>query len=125
MVEVAHSHITPYHTVRDHSSTTVNRNMAVMAVNGETDITYTKATDRSITFTADVFSGKSSSETALYTLYESKDADSASYKFTTSPSKTLTYSNAVITDYSYTHAAGSADALIESITCRAESCTNL
>ena len=99
--------------------------MAVMAVNGETDITYTKATDRSITFTADVFSGKSSSETALYTLYESKDADSASYKFTTSPSKTLTYANAVITDYSYTHAAGSADALIESITCRAESCTNL
>jgi len=106
-------------------STTVNRNMAVMAVNGETDITYTKATDRSITFTADVFSGTASSETALYTLYESKDADAATYKFNSSGPVTLTYANCVITDYAYTHAAGQADALIESITCRAESCTNL
>jgi len=106
-------------------STTVNRNMAVMAVNGETDITYTKATDRSITFTADVFAGTASSETALYTLYESKDADAASYKFNSTGPVTLTYANSVITDYSYTHAAGSADALIESITCRAESVTDL
>jgi hypothetical protein len=106
-------------------STTINRNMAVMAVNGETDITYTKATDRAITFTADVFSGTNSSETALYTLYESKDADAASYKFTSAGTVTLTYANAVITDYAYTHAAGSSDALIESITCRAESVTNL
>ena len=106
-------------------STTINRNMAVMAVNGETDITYTKATDRAITFTADVFSGTNSSETALYTLYESKDADAASYKFTSAGTVTLTYANAVITDYAYTHAAGQADALIESITCRAESVTNL
>ena len=38
-------------------STTVTRNMAVMAVNGETDITYCKATDRSITASVDVFAG--------------------------------------------------------------------
>jgi hypothetical protein len=82
-------------------STTVTRNMAVMAVNGETDITYTKATDRSITFTADVFAGTASSETALYTLYESKDADAASYKFNSVGPITLTYANCVITDYSY------------------------
>jgi len=106
-------------------STTVTRNMAVMAVNGETDITYTKATDRSVTFTADVFAGTASSETALYTLYESKDADAASYKFNSSGPVTLTYQNCVLTDYSYTHAAGSTDALIESITARAESVTNL
>jgi len=106
-------------------STTVTRNMAVMAVNGENDITYTKATDRNITFTAEVFSGTASSETALYTLYESKDADAASYKFNSTGPITLTYANCVITDYGYTHAAGSTDALIESITARAESVTDL
>lgn len=106
-------------------STTVNRNMAVMAVNGENDITYTKATDRSITFTADVFSGTASNETAMYTDYEAKNARAASYKFNSTGPVTLTYANAIITDYSHTHAAGSTDALIESITARAESCTNL
>jgi hypothetical protein len=106
-------------------STTVTRNMGVMAVNGETDITYTKPADRSITFTTDVFAGTASNETTLYTDYEGKTARAASYKFTASPSKTLTYANAVVTDYSYTHAAGSTDALIESISCRAESVTNL
>ena len=106
-------------------STTVNRNMAIMAVNGENDITYTKATDRSITFTADVFSGTASNETAMYTDYEAKNARAASYKFNSTGPVTLTYANAIITDYSHTHAAGSADALIESITARAESCTNL
>ena len=106
-------------------STTVNRNMAVMAVNGETDITYTKATDRNITYTTDVFSGTNSNETTLYTDYEAKNARSSSYKFNSTGPVTLTYANCVITDYAYTHAAGSADALIESITVRAESCTDL
>ena len=106
-------------------STTINRNMAVMAVNGENDITYTKATDRSITFTCDVFSGTASNETAMYTDYEAKNARAASYKFNSTGPVTLTYANAIITDYSHTHAAGSTDALIESITARAESCTNL
>ena len=106
-------------------STTVSRNMAVMAVNGETDITYTKANDRSINFTTDVFAGTGSNETAMYTDYEGKTARAASYKFTSSPSKTLTFTNSVITDYSYTHSAGSSDALIESISCRAESCTDI
>ena len=106
-------------------STTVTRNMAVMAVNGENDITYTKATDRSITFTCDVFSGTASNETSMYTDYEAKNARAASYKFNSTGPVTLTYANAIITDYSHTHAAGSTDALIESITARAESCTNL
>jgi hypothetical protein len=99
--------------------------MAVMAVNGENDITYTKANDRSITFTADVFAGTASNTTSMYTDYEGKTKRAASYKFTSSPSKTLTFANAIITDCSQTHAAGSTDALIESITCRAESCTNV
>ena len=106
-------------------STTVTRNMAVMAVNGETDITYTKPVSRSISFSVDVFAGTASNETSLYTDYEGKTARAASYKFTSSPSKTFTYANCVITDYGYTHAAGSADALIENITFRAESVTNL
>ena len=106
-------------------STTVNRNMAVMAVNGETDITYTKATDRGITFSTDVFAGTASNETTLYTDYEGKTARAASYKFNSTGPVTLTYANSIITDYSYTHAAGSADALIESISARAESVTNL
>jgi len=106
-------------------STTVTRNMAVMAVNGETDITYCKATERSITATVDVFAGTASNETSLYTDYEGKTARAASYKFTSSPSKTFSFTNCVITDYGYTHAAGSADALIENITFRAESVTNL
>jgi hypothetical protein len=106
-------------------STTVTRGMAVMAVNGENDITYTKANDRSITFTADVFAGTASNTTSMYTDYEGKTARAATYKFTSSPSKTFTFANAIITDYASTHAAGSTDALIESITCRAESCTNV
>ena len=106
-------------------STTVSRNMAMMAVNGETDVTYCKAVDRAITATVDVFAGKASDETTLYTDYEGKSKRTTSYKFTTSPAKTFTYANAVITNYGYTHAAGSTDALIESITFRAESCTDL
>ena len=106
-------------------STTVTRNMAVMAVNGETDITYCKATDRSITASVDVFAGKNSNETTLYTDYEGKTARAATYKFNSTGPITFTYANCIITDYGYTHAAGSTDALIESITFRAESCTNL
>lgn len=106
-------------------STTVSRNMAVMAVNGETDITYCKAVDRAITATVDVFAGKASNQTTLYTDFEGKSKRTTSYKFTTSPAKTFTYANAIITNYGFTHAAGSTDALIESITFRAESCTDL
>ncbi len=106
-------------------STTITREMAMMSVNGETDITYCKPVKRTITFTADVFAGKASNQTAMYTDFENKTARTASYKFTSSPSKTFTFSNARITDYSYTHAAGSNDALIESITATAESVTDL
>ena len=106
-------------------STTVTRNMAVMAVNGETDITYSKTTDRGITFTTDIFAGTASNETTFYTDFEGKTARAASYKFTSSPSKTFTFANCILSDYSYTHSAGSTDALIESVTCRAESVTDL
>jgi len=106
-------------------STTVRRGMAVMSVNGETDITYCKPTTRDITFSVDIFAGKAGNQTSIYTDFEAKTARTASYKFTSSPSKTLTFSNAVITDYSFTHSAGSVDALIESITARAESVSDL
>ena len=106
-------------------STTVTREMAVMSVNGETNITYCKPVKRNISFSVDVFAGKSSNQTALYTDYESKAARTASYKFTSSPSKTFTFTNARRTDYSYMHSAGSNDALIESIMATAESVTDL
>ena len=106
-------------------STTITRELATMMVNGETDITYTKPARRSISFTADVFAGTASNQTAMYTDFENKTGRTASYKFTTSPSKTFTYANARITDYSYTFSAGSNDALIESITAVAESVTDL
>ena len=106
-------------------STTVNRGMAMMDVNGEADIVYCKAVSRDITFTADVFVGKASNEVTLYTDYEAKTSRSASYAFTSSPAKTFTFANCVITDYGYTHSAGSTDALIESITVRAESVTDI
>lgn len=104
-------------------STTVTRNMAVMAVNGETDITYTKATDRNISWTADVFAGTASNVTTMYTDYEAKTARAFTYKV--NGSITLTYANNIITNYSYVHAAGSSDALIERVSGRAESVTNL
>jgi len=106
-------------------STTVTREMAMMSVNGETDITYCKPVKRTITFTADVFAGTASNQTAMYTDFEAKTARTASYKFTSSPSKTFTFTNARITDYSITHSAGSNDALIESITATAESVSDL
>lgn len=106
-------------------STTITREMAVMSINGDTDITYCKPVKRSISFTADVFAGTASNQTSMYTDYEAKTARTASYKFTSSPSKTFTFTNARISDYSFTHAAGSNDALIESITAIAESVTDL
>lgn len=106
-------------------STTITRGMAVMAVNGETDITYCKAVTRDITFSCDVFAGTAGKETTMYTDYEGKTARAASYKFTSSPSVTFTYANCILTSYDYVHSAGSGDALIERITARAESVTNL
>ena len=104
-------------------STTVTRNLAIMAINGENDITFTKATDRAISFTTDVIAGTASQTATLYTDYEGKTERTATYKFDSGV--TLTYTKAIITDYSYTHAAGSTDALIESITARAESVTDI
>ena len=106
-------------------STTVTRAMSVMAVNGETDITYTKASARTITFNTDVFAGTTGAITSLYTDYEAKTARAFSYKFTTSPSKTLTYSNAILTGYDEKKAAGNTDALVISLTGRSESVTDL
>jgi hypothetical protein len=106
-------------------STTVTRGMSVMSVNGETDITYTKASTRSITFNADVFAGTTGAITSLYSDYEAKTARVFSYKFTTSPAKTLTYANAILTGYSENKSAGNTDALMLSISGRSESVTDL
>lgn len=106
-------------------STTVTRGMSVMAVNGETDVTYTKASTRNITFNADVYAGTTGAITSLYSDYEAKTARAMSYKFTSSPSKTLTYANCVLTGYSEAKSASNTDALLLSISGRAESVTDL
>lgn len=106
-------------------STSVTRAMSVVAVNGETDITYTKSAAREITFSADVFAGTTGAITSLYSDYEAKTARAFSYKFTTSPAKTLTYASCVLTGYDEKKSAGNTDALIISLTGRAESVTDL
>ena len=102
-------------------STTVTRAAAVMDVNGETDIVYTKMADRNITLSADVFV----KNTTFLTDFEAKTAQATSYKVDTSPIITLTYANAVLTAYNQTPSAGATNAFIESIAARAESVTDI
>lgn len=106
-------------------STTVSRSMAVMAVNGNTDIEYCKAADRTITFSADIFAGTASQETDLLTDYEGKTERAFTYSFNSTGPITLTYANCVLTSYSFTPTAGSTDGIIESVGGRAESVTDL
>ena len=102
-------------------SVTVTRDLSVMTVNGELDIVYAKAAARGIVFSADVFT----KNTTLLTDFEAKTKQAASYVFSTSPAVTMTFTNAVITGWTQTPQAGSTDGLIESITARAESVTDL
>ncbi|MFB5646212.1 MAG: hypothetical protein ACE5R3_06425 [Nitrosopumilaceae archaeon] len=104
---------------------TCTRNLSVMDVNGETDIVYTKPADVSYSFSADVFSGTASNETALESDFENKTARAASYVFNSTGPVTLTFTNALLTAYSQVPSAGNTDALIESISARAESVTDL
>ena len=107
-------------------SMTITRDVAIHDVNGSLDILYSKPSTRNISFSADVFSGSpAASETALSTDWEAKTARAASYVFTTSPSKTFTFANSVLTSYSRIEAAGTTDSIIESITARAESITDI
>lgn len=100
-------------------STTVTREMSVLSVNGEDKITFAKPTSRRIEFSVDAFV----KNTTLMTDFKAKTARAATYKFSSSPSKTLTYSNCVITGYSSARSATTTDAFVESITARAEGLT--
>lgn len=100
-------------------STTVTRDMATLSVNGENQITYTKPTMRSIEFSVDVFV----KNTTLLADFKSKTNRASTYKFSSSPSKTLTYSNCIITSWASAKSATTTDAFIESITARAEGLT--
>ncbi len=100
-------------------STTITRDMAVMSVNGNNTITYAKPSSRRIEFNVDVFV----KNTTLITDFKAKTARAATYKFSSSPSKTLTYSNCVLTGWSSARSAATTDAFIESITARAEGLT--
>jgi len=100
-------------------STTVTRDMSVLSVNGESTITYAKPTTRRIEFSVDAFV----KNTTFLTDFKAKTARAATYKFSSSPAKTLTYSNCVITGWSSARSATTTDAYVESITARAEGLT--
>lgn len=106
-------------------SLTVSRGMSVMSVNGETDITYTKASTRNITFNADVYAGTTGAILSLYNDYEAKTKRTLAYKFTSSPSKTFTLANCVLTGYNESKSAGNTDALMINLSGRAESVTDV
>jgi len=97
-------------------STTVNRDMSVLSVNGEQTITYAKPTARRIEFSVDCFV----KDTTLIGDFKAKAARASTYKFSSSPSKTLTYTNCVLSAWSSSRSATSTDAFVESITARAE-----
>ena len=100
-------------------SFTVTRDLAIMAVNGENDIVYAKNAGRNITFSTDVFTGTlTSNPRELQADWESKAARTADYEI---GSDTITFTKSVLTSWGRTHAAGTTDAVIESITARAES----
>ena len=100
-------------------STTVTREMSILSVNGESNITFAKPSSRRIEFSVDVFV----KNTTLLADFKAKTARAATYKFSSSPSKTFTYSNAVITGYSSARSATTTDAFVESINARAEGLT--
>ncbi len=100
-------------------SFTVTRDLAIMAVNGENDIVYAKNAGRNITFSTDVFTGTlTSNPRELQADWEAKTARTADYEI---GSDTITFTKSVLTSWGRTHAAGTTDAVIESITARAES----
>ena len=105
-------------------SITCTRGISIMDVNGEANIVYTKLNDRRITWSADVFVGTASSETALETAYKAKTKLALTYKFNSTGPVTFTTANNIITSYSETPDAGNTDALIATIAGRAESATN-
>jgi len=107
-------------------SMTITRDVAIHDVNGKLDILYSKPSTRNISFSVDAFSASPAGAlTELETDWEAKTARAASYKFTDSPSKIFTFTNAVITSYTRVEAAGTTDSIIESITARAESITDI
>lgn len=106
-------------------STTCARSVSIMDVNGETDLVYTKLNDRRISWAADVFIGKSGSETAIETAFKAKTKLAMTYKFNSTGPVTLTTANNVITSYNETFDAANTDAVIASITGTSESATNL
>lgn len=106
-------------------SITATRGISIMDVNGEADIVYTKLNDRRVTWSADVFMGKSGSETALEAAYKAKTKMAMTYKFTTAGSVTFTTVNNILTSFSEQPDAGNQDAQIVSIAGRSESVTDL
>lgn len=100
-------------------STTVTREMAVLSVNGSSTITFAKPTSRRVEFSVDAFV----KDTTLLADFKTKTARGAAYRFSTSPSKVLTYTNCVLSSWSSAKSATTTDAFVESITARAEGLT--
>lgn len=100
-------------------STTVTRGMALQKINGVDTIIYCKASTRRIEFSTDALIKTN----VLEQDYTDKAKRACTYSISTSPSKTFTYVDCVITSHSRQKTASNADAFRESITARAESVT--
>ena len=96
----------------------VVRDLATMMVNGSNTITYTKPSNRSVTFSTDVIR----KDNTLLTDYEGKIQRSASYEINDGTAQ-LNFTGCVITDWDERHTSTDTDLLIEPITVRAETVT--
>ena len=80
-------------------STTITRDLALLEVNGQVLIQFSKAANRAISFSADVYK----KDTTLLTDYYDHTSRSASY-VVKSATSTITYTNARLTDVNERHA---------------------
>jgi len=107
-------------TPENRFSVTVTREMAIEAINGTDQIIYIKSSGRRAEFSVETYV----KDTLIEADYLSKTKRAAAYNFSTSPAKAFAFVNALITSYSRTKSAASADAFMESVTARAESITD-
>jgi len=107
-------------TPENRFSVTVTREMAIEAINGQEQIIYIKAAGRRVEFSVETYV----KDILILADYTSKTARAANYSFSTAPNKDFAFVDCLITSYSRTKSAASADAFMESVTARAESVTD-
>lgn len=95
-------------------SMTVTRDLSLLEINGNVLVQFSKVANRNISFNIDSYK----KSTILLTDYYDQTKRTASYKI--GASEVMTFTSAVITDYSESHSGSTNDAAIESLTCEAK-----